>query len=299
MAHIPVLLKEIIKYSDPRPGENFIDGTCGGGGHTVEILPRIGKEGKILCLDLDEDALVRASQNIAAQNKDLSERVFFANDNFANLEAVVSKNNFSPVNVILVDLGMSSDQLEESSRGFSFLKDEPLDMRFSIKQELTAGEIVNQWPQDELEKIFREYGEEKFARRISQQIVSARKLKPILTTGRLVLEIVQAVPKRFQYGRIHFATRSFQALRIAVNDELGNLEKFLPQAINILADGGRLVLISFHSLEDRIVKNFFRTQAKEGKLRILTKKPITPSTEEIQTNPRSRSAKLRAALKLS
>ncbi|TSC53294.1 MAG: hypothetical protein LiPW39_353 [Parcubacteria group bacterium LiPW_39] len=298
MAHIAVLEDEVIKYLNPRPGENFIDGTGGGGGHTLAILKNIGKEGRVLGIDLDEKALERTEQKIKTEEASLLPNLILVNDNFANLEKIVRQNNFGPVSGILADLGMSSDQLEESGRGFSFLKDELLDMRFSEKQNLRAVEIINQWPQSELGKILKEYGEERFAGKISQEIINRRKIKPIITTLELVSVIAQAISGKWQHGRIHFATRTFQALRIAVNDELENLQKFLPQAVKILKAGGRLVIISFHSLEDRIVKNFFRDQFKKGNIKILTKKPIRPTNQEILQNPRSRSAKLRAAIKI-
>ncbi len=301
MAHIPVLEDEIIKYLNPRPGENFIDGTCGRGGHAAAILKNVGKEGSVLAIDLDKKALEQTGQKIAAEKSFSVGRLILANDNFANLEKVVRQNNFgavSGISGIVVDLGLSSDQLEESGRGFSFLKDEPLDMRFSESQDLKAAEIINQWPLAELEKIFKEYGEERFAGKIGEQIARERKIKPIATTQKLVNIIAQAVPGKWRHGRTHFATRIFQALRIAVNDELGNLRTFLPQAINLLKNNGKLAVISFHSLEDRIVKNFFREQAQSGKIKILTKKPVIPADEEIFRNPRSRSAKLRVAEKL-
>ena len=296
--HISVLQKEVIQYLNPRPGDNFIDGTCGNAGHALDILKNIGEAGKILTLDLDEQALARAKEKVAAAGGSRASQVIFVNDNFAHLAEAVRQNNFSPVNGILADIGMSSEQLENSGRGFSFLRDEALDMRFSVKQDLTASGIINQWTGEELEEILREYGEERFARRISRQIINNRKLKPILTTRELVSVIALAVPVRYQHARIHFATRTFQALRIAVNDELRNLKSFLPQAVDILARDGRLAVISFHSLEDRIVKRFFREQAQADRLKILTKRPITPSLEEQIINPRSRSAKLRAAAKL-
>ena len=292
MAHIPVLKDEVIKYLDPRPGENFIDGTCGGGGHAQEILKHITPGGRILCLDLDKETIERLQKKINGER--VAGRMIFVNDNFGDLEKIVQKNNFSPVNGILLDLGMSSDQLEESGRGFSFLKDEPLDMRYWQSNEITAHQIVNQWSPLEIEKILEEYGEEKFARKISLEIGRARKLKSIQTTRELLEVIGRAVPEKYKHGRTNFATRTFQALRIAVNDELENLKKFLPQSLRVLAGEGCLVIISFQSLEDRIVKNFFRQSAKEKKLEILTKKPLTPTGEEIFANPRSRSAKLRA-----
>lgn len=295
MAHIPVLVDEVIKYLSPRPGENFIDGTCGGGGHAQEILKHIEPGGRILCLDLDEEAIERLKKKFERER--VAGRVIFVNDNFANLEKAIEEKNFSPVNGILLDLGMSSDQLEASGRGFSFLKDEPLDMRYSSSNNLTARQIVNCWPPDRIEKILKEYGEERFTKRIVQEIIKARKLKLIETTKELVEIISRAIPEKYKHGRTNFATRTFQALRLAVNDELENLQGFLPQAFRALASGGRLAIISFHSLEDRIVKNFFRQQAQDNKIEILTKKPITPAFQEIVANPRSRSAKLRAVIK--
>jgi len=296
MVHIPVLKKEVIKYLDPRPGENFIDGTCGSAGHSSEILKLIGPGGRILCLDLDKGAIEYLRKKFDREREE--NRIILINDNFANLEKIVRDNNFSPVNGILLDLGMSSDQLERSGRGFSFLKDELLDMRFSVHGDLTAETIVNKWPETEIEKILKDYGQELFARGIACQIAKSRKLKQIKTTEELVKIIALGIPRRYQYGRTNFATRTFQALRIAVNDELGSLNKFLPQAFNILITGGRLAVISFHSLEDRIVKFFFRAEAQKGRIEILTKKPIAPSFEEITLNSRSRSAKLRAIKKL-
>lgn len=296
--HISVLQKEIIQYLEPRPGENFIDGTCGGAGHSIEVLKKNAPSGKVLCLDLDSKALAGAEEKIRTHFPDLISRIIFVNENFADLERAAKKNSFAPVSGIIADLGMSSDQLEDSGRGFSFQKDEPLDMRFSEKNDLTAAVIVNQWNQADIEKVLRDYGEERFARKISEKIIAQRKIKPILKTGELVKIISQAVPKRLQYARIHYATRSFQGLRIAVNDELGNLERLLFSSLKMLERGGRLAIISFHSLEDRMAKNFFREQAKAGKLRILTKKPVTAGEEEISVNPRSRSAKLRVGEKI-
>lgn len=293
--HIPVLLHEVIEYLDPGPDDNFIDGTGGAAGHTLAILAKNAPNGRILFFDRDGEAIARAKETIAA--KGASERVIFVNDTYANIAQVVQEKNFSPVSGILLDLGLSSDQLENSKRGFSFMKDEPLDMRYSAEQELTAREIINHWSAEEIEKIIKEYGEELFARRISEEIIKSRKIKPILNTKELVEAVAKAIPKKFQYGRIHFATRTFQGLRIAVNDELGNLQRFLPQAIDALDGGGRLVIISFHSLEDRMVKNFFRDLAKAGQAELLTKKPVRAGGDELNKNPRSRSAKLRAIKK--
>ena len=217
------------------------------------------------------------------------ERLVLVNDSYTNLKEIIEKYNFGPIQGILFDLGMSSWHLEESGRGFSFQKDEPLDMRYNPQQNpLTAQEILNRWPEKEVERILGEYGEERFARRIAKKISEIRKENPIKNTGQLV-EII---------GGKHFARRTFQALRIAVNDELANLKKVLPQALEVLNKGGRMVTISFHSLEDRIVKNFFKENAKKGLLQILTKKPIVPAVEELQKNPRSSAAKLRAIRKI-
>lgn len=313
MIHIPVLQKEVLKYLDPKPNQNFIDCTIGGAGHTLAILEKNKPEGKILGIEWDAELyknLSRATIN----------RLVLVNDNFVNLKEIVDREKFKPVHGILFDLGMSSWHLEESERGFSFLRNEPLDMRFGAQNELTAEEIVNKWRAKDIEKVLEEYGEERFAERIAKNIVEIRKFKSIETTFQLLDVIKKAVPGWYQHQRLHFATKTFQALRIAVNDELENLKEVLPQALEILMPKGFLVIISFHSLEDRIVKNFFRTQVSiygnEGKeenevffanhqaseanqrFKILTKKPISPKEEEIKINPRSRSAKLRAILKI-
>lgn len=296
--HIPVLNKEVLELLDPRPDENFIDGTGGAGGHTLAILEKNQPAGKILFIDWDSETLQRTEKNITAQHPSLAKRIIFVNRNYADLSEIVKEKNFGPVNGILLDLGFSSDQLETSGRGFSFLKDEELDMRYSLERPVSAKEIVNQWPKERLAEIFEEYGEERWACRIVRAIVVARQRKPILKTRELVNIIALAVPQKFQHGRTHFATRVFQALRLAVNNELGNLRKFLPQAVDVLSKDGRLAIISFHSLEDRVVKNFFREQSQAGRIRILNKKPIVPLLDEINSNPRSRSAKLRAAVKI-
>jgi len=298
MIHIPVLQKEVLQYLDPKPNENFIDATIDGGGHTAAILGKIKPNGKMLGIEIDPEIY----QKLKSKNLD---RLVLTNDSYVNLKSILEKNqtgrsapcnssgikNFRPVDGILFDLGMSSWHLEESGRGFSFMRNEPLDMRYSLENNLTAEKIINNYSQEEIEKILKEYGEERFARRIAKRIIKER---PVKTTLQLV-EII----KRVIMGRtkINSATRTFQALRIAVNDELNNLRKVLPQTIEVLAPGGKIVIISFHSLEDRIVKKFFKEEFKKGSLEILTKKPVRPSKEEIKINPRSRSAKLRAAIK--
>jgi len=296
VTHIPVLTKEVIDLIDPKPNENFIDATFGEGGHSLSILEKNGPNGKVLGIDLNGELIESAKS--AIQEKGYTGRATLVTDNFANLKEILSKNDIGPISGILLDLGISSWHLEKSGKGFSFLKDEKLIMRLNSDENgMTAYEILNTWPGEELETIFRLYGEERFSRRITEEIIRERKLKPILKTFHLLEIIKRAVPKYYLNTRIHFATRTFQALRIAVNGELDNIDKALPQALDILEPGGKLVVISFHSLEDRIIKNFFRTEAKKGNLKIITKKPLTPLEEEIRTNPRSRSAKLRAAMK--
>ena len=290
--HIPVLQKEVLKYLDPKPNQNFIDATIGEGGHTMSILERTSPNGKLLGIDWIPEII----ENCKLKIKSFKKRAILVCDNFANLKEIVKRERFPAVSGILFDLGMSSWHLTEAGRGFSFLKNGPLDMRYSLQNPLTVEKIVNYWSKLEIEKILRECGEERFAQKIAEKIIEAR-TKPIKTTFQLVEIIKKAVPFRHQHQKIHFATRTFQALRITVNDELNNLEKTFPQALEILKPGGRLVVISFHSLEDRIVKNFYRGSSPE-KLKILTKKPVRPQKEEIRINHRSRSAKLRAAIKL-
>jgi len=290
--HITVLQKEVIEYLRPKPNENFIDTTFGEGGHSLAILERNKPEGKVLGIELDPILYQKLEERKV-------ERLVLVNDSYTNLKEIVEKYNFKPVQGILFDLGMSSWHLEKSGRGFSFQKDEALDMRYGPQQNpLTAQEILNRWPEKEIERILGEYGEERFARRIAREIIGARKKNPIRRTGQLVEIIKRAIPKKYQRQKIHPATRTFQALRIAVNDELANLEKALPQALEVLGKEGRIVIISYHSLEDRIVKNFFKENAKKGLWQILTKKPIIPTAEELQKNPRARSAKLRAIIKI-
>ncbi|MBI2041979.1 MAG: 16S rRNA (cytosine(1402)-N(4))-methyltransferase RsmH [Candidatus Nealsonbacteria bacterium] len=279
--HIPVLQKEVIKYLDPKPNENFIDCTVGEGGHASAILEKNGPKGKILGIDRDPGQI----KNLKFKIKNWEKRIIPVCDDYVNLGEIVKENKFGPVSGILFDIGMSSWHLEESGRGFSFKRKEPLDMRFNANGALTAEKIVNYWSKFDIEKILQDYGEEKKADRIAQKIIEARKLRPIANTLQLG-EIINKAGASSQ--------QTFQALRIAVNDELNNLSKALPQAVNVLETGGRLVVISFHSLEDRIVKNFF----KNPSFTLLTKKPVVPDLGEIRTNPRSRSAKLRAIKKI-
>ena len=293
MTHIPVLQKEVIQYLDPKPNENFIDATIGQGGHTFFILGKNKPKGKVLGIDADPEQI----ENI--KHIELKDRLILVNDSYINLKNIVKKHNFKPVNGILFDLGMSSWHLEESKRGFSFQRNEPLDMRYDKNQKhLTAEDIINQWPEKEIEQILREYGEERFSGRIAKEIVEARRKNPIKSTFQLVELIKKSTPSWYQNKRIYFATKTFQALRIAVNHELETIKQGLEQALDVLEKGGRLVVISFHSLEDRIVKNSLKEKAKQGIIKIETKKPIKPSFQEIKTNKRSRSAKLRVAIRI-
>jgi len=293
--HIPVLQKEVLQYLSPEPNENFIDATISDGGHALSIIDKTQPNGKLLGIDWDKEII----KNLKLKIKNFEKRIVLVSDNFANLEEIVKHTKFSSVQGILFDLGMSSWHLEESGRGFSFLKNEPLDMRYNSQNSLTgltAERILNYYSFLEIEKILRTYGEERFAKKIAERIIERRKIKPIESTFQLVEIIKNATPLWYHHRRIHLATKTFQALRIAVNDELNNLERALPQAVEILKLGGRLAVISFHSLEDRIVKNFYRSRTSMD-LKILTKKPVRPAEEEIKINPRARSAKLRAAQK--
>jgi len=303
--HVPVLLKEALEGLQAQLGGYFIDCTVGLGGHATAILARILPQGKLLGIDADPEAIRIAR----ARFGDYGEAVTLVNDNFANLEAICSKYKFYPVDGILFDLGVSSMQLDTAQRGFSFQRDAPLDMRFSPRQGLTASDIVNTFSEREVARIIKEYGEERHPRRIAQHIVQSR---PITST----LQLAQVVEQVFgrKHAKIHPATRTFMALRIAVNKELEDLKVALEQTINLLRFRGRLVVISYHSLEDRIVKEFMRREASSclcppgtivcrcghvPTLKLISRKVIKPTSLEIESNPRSRSAKLRIAERLS
>lgn len=295
MIHIPVLKNEVLEYLDPKPNENFIDCTVGEGGHAEAILEKTEPEGKLLGIDLDPHQVGSSKLQLAQ----FGGRAILVNDSYTNLKEIAERKDFKPVNGILLDLGMSSAQLQGTQKGFSFQMDQGLDMRYNDESGyLTAEKIVNEFSEEKIEEILREYGEEKFSKKIAKNIVEQRKKGRIKTTFELIEIIKNATPPQYWRGKIHYATRTFQALRIAVNDELGNLEKVLPEIISILSQQGRLVIISFHSLEDRIVKNFFKNKEKEGSIKILTKRPVTADFSEIKENSRSRSAKLRAAVKV-
>lgn len=287
----------------PGPGRSYIDATVGLGGHARGILERSLPDGLLLALDVDAQALGYARQALSG----FGPRVIFVQGRHENLAAIAKQNGFGQVDGVLLDLGVSSLQLDDSARGFSFQEDGPLDMRMGDDQELTAAEIVNTWSESELARIIYEYGEERYARRVARVICAGRPWRSTLELAALVARVVGYA------GKIHPATRTFQALRIAVNGELAALQSVLPQSLDILAPGGRLVVISFHSLEDRLVKQFMVCESKDcvcppgmprcvcghvARLARLTKKPVQASSEEITSNPRSRSARLRVAERL-
>lgn len=301
--HVPVLYDWVLEWMAPSSTGDYIDGTVGAGGHAWGILEASAPDGQLLGLDADPEALQIARERLAS----FGARAVLVHANFDTLEAVAPAHGFDAVDGILFDLGLSSMQLADATRGFSFLVEGPLDMRFDPRQTQTAAGLVNTLPADELADILRRYGEERHARRIARAIVANR---PVATTQELAAVIERAIPGR---GKVHPATRSFQALRIATNDELGALERGLTQAVKLLKPHGRLLVISFHSLEDRSVKHFFRQAEQdcicppdlpacvcdhEATLKVLTRKPITPSVDEVGRNPRSRSAKLRVAERL-
>jgi len=305
--HIPVLLSECIEWLDPKPGGRFIDCTVNGGGHAAAILEGTEPDGPLLGLDADPNAVARARARLAPYG----ERAHVVHANFRTLGPTARAEGFDPVDGVLMDLGFSSLQLETSGRGFSFNRDEPLDMRFDPSSGSSVAEILAAASREDIAQALYQLGEEPQSRRIAEAIVSARESEPIDTSARLADLVSRAVGGR--KGRhLHPATRTFQGLRIFVNDELGALSEALPQAVELLRRGGRLAVISFHSLEDRIVKTFFRREAgllqeaaprglpipaapSTARLRILTRHPVPPSPEERERNPRSRSARLRVA----
>jgi len=330
--HIPVLKDEVIKYLDPKPGQNFVDCTLGGGGHAIELAKKVGAKGKVLGIDLDKDAIKAAKSNASRENLN---NIVFVQDNYKNLTEIINDFFIYPIHGILLDLGLSSAQLQDRDRGFSFQTDGELDMRYVRDDDsLSAKDIINNWSLEELTKIFKQYGEEQEAKRISQAIIKSRKIAEIKTTlelSEIISSIVGQYNKKIKKSRSvkgrdnpptcspirqtkrNPATRVFQALRIVVNNELENLKQTLPQTLNVLEPGARLAVISFHSLEDRIVKEFFKYESidchcppnfpicqcgHKTEIKIITKKPVVPDSNEVRANPRSRSAKLRVAEKI-
>ena len=285
MNHIPVLAKEVIEHLALKPGGRVLDGTVGLGGHAAMMLHATSPDGTLVGFDRDARNLAVARENLSL----FGNRVELINDSFGNL----AEHAVHAFDAELFDLGFSSVHVDDASRGFSFQHDGPLDMRYDTRQELTAEEVVNSFSRDELAAIFRRYGEEPMAPKVAKAIFEARREQRITTTLQLADIISAVIPRR---GKMHPATRVFQALRIVVNDELGEVERGLASAVSALRPGGRIGVISFHSLEDRLVKNFFRERSD---VTIITKKPLVAAREEAKANPRSRSAKLRIAEKLA
>lgn len=307
--HVPVLLNETVDNLVWKKDGIYVDGTLGGGGHSKEVLKRIGSEGRLIGIDRDSDA-IEAAQNKLSQYK---EKLMLAHSNFSDVKNVISKFGLEKVDGMMMDLGVSSPQLDNPERGFSYMNDAPLDMRMDKDSQLTAEYIVNNYTEEEIKSIIKDYGEERWASRIAGFIVNARERKHIKSTFELVEIIKEAIPAGARREGPHPAKRTFQALRIAVNRELDEIEHSIPEIIDILNPGGRLCIITFHSLEDRIVKDSFKKLAnpctcpadfpvcvcgKKPQVKIITRKPIIPDKDEIDNNPRSRSAKLRVAEKL-
>ncbi|MDI6744053.1 MAG: 16S rRNA (cytosine(1402)-N(4))-methyltransferase RsmH [Thermodesulfovibrionales bacterium] len=286
--HLPVMLREVIMLLKPKFGGLYVDATVGLGGHAEEILRHIGN-GRLLGIDRDEEALDMAMKRIP------DNRLTVKKGKFSDISKLAAATGISEADGILFDLGTSMFHLKTAGRGFSFFSEEPLDMRMDREQEITAAYIVNKYPEKEISRVLWEYGEEKLSRKIARAVIDYRAKKKIETCAELAGIVYGVYKKR---GKHHPATKTFQALRIAVNDELNELRKGLNEAAGILKSGGRLCVISYHSLEDRIVKNFIRDEQKQGVFRMLTKKPIAPSDEEIRLNPSARSAKLRGAEKI-
>ena len=300
MLHTPVLLQEVMEGLDIPKKSIVVDATVGSGGHSEAMLQRFGADITLIGLDRDHDSLERSRERL----EPLAPKIFLFQTNFRYMEYLLRDKGFVGVDRVLFDLGWSSDQFEESGRGFSFQKDEPLVMTFEKYEngesgEVTARMIVNDWKEETLADILWGFGEERYAKRIARAIVAERAIKPIETTFDLVRIINHATPSLYHHRKIHFATKTFQALRIAVNEEYKSLEEGLRGAWNILLESGRIAVISFHSGEDRIIKRFFKEREKEGGAIIITKKPIVPSREEQKENRRARSAKLRIISKVS
>jgi 16S rRNA (cytosine1402-N4)-methyltransferase len=304
--HEPVMHQEVLASLECRPGRIYVDGTVGGGGHAREILDKTAPDGLLVGIDRDGDALLASEKRLQSFGR----RKILVKANFADIGKVLTNLKINKVDGILLDLGVSSHQLNTRDRGFSFALSAPLDMRMDQDARLNAFDLVNLSPEKDLREMIRAYGEEPMAGRIARAILTKRAAAPIRTTGELADVVYHAVPAAYRQRRIHPATRTFQAIRIAVNDELSNLRRAISSGIGVLTRGGRFSIISFHSLEDRIVKEAFRAAEKgctcppdlpvcscqgESRLKVLTKRPVYPGTDEIGSNPRARSARLRTA----
>lgn len=307
--HVSVLLNECIENLKIKPDGVYVDCTMGGAGHSKEIVKKLSDKGLFIGFDQDKNAINTARERLS----EYESRVKFVHSNFENIKEELEKIGIYKIDGVLADLGVSSHQLDEAERGFSYMQDAPLDMRMDVRCEFSAYDVVNTYTEDELAKIIKDYGEDNWAKRIAKFIVEERVNKPIETTGELVDVIKKAIPKKARIDGPHPAKRTFQAIRIEVNNELGVITKMINDASSIMNEGGRICIITFHSLEDRIVKNAFKYLAsdcicpqhlpicqcdKESEVKIITRKPLLPSYEEIEVNPRSRSAKLRVAEKI-
>jgi len=308
MEHIPVLLSESIKGLDIKPDGVYLDGTLGRAGHALEIVKRLDT-GRLIAIDCDGEAIREAKSELAGYE----EKITFVHGDFGDIAKIISEAGFQKVDGMLFDLGVSSPQLDDAKRGFSYMQDAPLDMRMDTRSSLSAFEAVNNWQEEELRRVFFEYGEERYSKSIAREIVRKRTAAPVNTTFELNEIIIGAIPAAARRQAAHPSKRCFQALRIAVNDELGKIEKMLDAAPELLRQNGRLCVISFHSLEDRLVKKSFAAWAKgcicpadapicicgnTPKFKLITRKPVTAGTEETKRNPRARSAKLRIASRL-
>lgn len=292
--HIPVLEKETIAYLRPKEGMVILDCTVGAGGHAAEILGKLGGTGLLIGIDLDKDILKLAEEKLRSVSRNYS----LIQGNFRDLETILSERNIEGVDGALFDLGISSFQIDSQERGFSIKLNGPLDMRMDRSSGREASKIVNSYSKEDLAELFKKYGDERFSARIAERITKERRRQRIVSTHELARIVTEAIPRRFRNTKIHPATRVFMALRIEVNNEIDNLKSALNMIVRILKTGARLCIISFHSIEDRIVKHTFRNLEKAGKIKVLTKKPIRPSLVEADMNPRSRSAKLRVCERL-
>lgn len=308
-SHYSVMLSECIEALSIKPDGVYVDGTAGGGGHSFEIASRL-TTGRLIAIDQDADAIAAAGKRL----EPFGDRVTLVRDNFSNLATVCQTLGVEKIDGLLLDLGVSSYQLDTAERGFSYMADAPLDMRMDKRAPLDAWRVVNEYSEAELKRILYEYGEERFSGRIAREIVNARTTKTIDTTGELVHVIIHAIPAAAREGGSHPAKRSFQAIRIEVNRELSVIAPAIDSAVNLLDEGGRIAILTFHSLEDRLVKQAFATAAKgctcprnfpvcvcgnKPKLKVITNKPLLPSEEELEENPRSHSAKLRVAERIT
>ncbi|MDD5006134.1 MAG: 16S rRNA (cytosine(1402)-N(4))-methyltransferase RsmH [Candidatus Omnitrophica bacterium] len=287
--HKPVMLEEILSFLEPKKGTTIVDATIGTAGHAIEIVKRIAPAGKLVGIDRDQESLEIAKERL----KEYGSRCIFIHDNFCNIDKILTSLDIKRVDGVILDLGISSFQLSNATRGFSFVNEGPLDMRMDRTNSISAFDLVNNLTQEEIASLLWQFGQERFSRRIARMIINKRNESVIDTTTGLASIVLKALPHQRQYQRIHPATRTFQALRIAVNQELESLEIFLQKIDKFMSKGGKICILTFHSLEDRIAKINFRNLAKTKEFKLIVKKPITPTIEEVKDNPRSRSAKLR------